>query len=517
MSAIASVFDRTKAGSRPLLIGSVKPNIGHLEAGAGMAGLIKTILALESGTIPPNINFENANPRLGLAERNLKVVTEPTPWPSNGLRRASVNSFGYGGTNAHCIIDDAYHYLAARRIFGLSRTTPSPARLGVNRTWPTDSGVASLDGVAPNTSRPLLFVLSAPEQTALPRVAASQAAYLQGLITSNPDAADQVLEDLAFTYSDRRSLFQWRTSIVSETSSDLATSFEQVKKGTRAGKEPGILFCFTGQGAQWYAMGRELLRYEVFAESVSNADSYLLSIGSSWSAFEELTASEESSNINSPRFSQPLCTVLQVALVDLLRHWGITPSSVIGHSSGEIAAAYALGALSAEDCWKVAFHRGHLAEEINSLHPEVDSGMLAVGLSQADTEAYIGKLPVSEGQVLSVACVNSSQSVTVSGDRSLIDQLEEVLKAEKVFARKLAVKNAYHSKHMELIAEQYRQSLQDIKVQPGYANVSMFSSVTGNTIKPEELGADYWVRNMVAPVLFYVALQAVFQAAMGTR
>ena len=513
VSAIASVFDRTKAGCRPLLIGSVKPNIGHLEAGAGMAGLIKTILALESGVIPQNINFENPNPRLGLAERNLKVVTAPTPWPVSGLRRASVNSFGYGGTNAHCIIDDAYHYLASRGIFGKSRTESSPPGQVASLISSTDSGIALIDGYISNIGRPLLFVLSAPEQSALPRVAAAQATYLRGHITSNPNTADEVLEDLAFTYGHRRSLFQWRTSIVSENCSDLATKLEQVTKGSRAGKEPSILYCFTGQGAQWYAMGRELLSYEVFAKSVSDADQYLSSIGSSWSVLDELTASEDSSNINSPRFSQPLCTVLQIALVDLLGHWGITPSSVIGHSSGEIAAAYAFGALSAKDCWRVAFHRGRLTEEIKFMKPNLDGGMLAVGLSQVDAEMYIGNLSLAEGQVLSIACVNSPESVTVSGEKVILDQLEEVLKADKVFARKLAVQNAYHSKHMEHIAEQYRQSLEGIKVKHSHASISMFSSVTGNAIKSEELGADYWVQNMVAPVLFYDALQAVFQPA----
>ncbi|KAH8692262.1 polyketide synthase [Talaromyces proteolyticus] len=492
VSAIASVFDRAKPGCRPLLIGSVKPNIGHLEAAAGMAGLIKTILALESGVIPPNINFENPNPTLGLADRNLKVVTEPTPWPTSGLRRASVNSFGYGGTNAHCVIDDAYHYLATRGIFGKSRTKPSPAGMIANGTSSENSSQAPLNGSKPNIGRLLLFVISAPEQSALERIAASQAAYLRNLMASEPETVDQVLKELAFTYSNRRSVYQWRTSIVSENSRNLTISLEQVNKGIRSRKELRVLFCFTGQGAQWYAMGRELLFYEVFATSVSDADRYLLSIGSQWSVLKELTASEKSSNINSPRFAQPLCTVLQIALVDLLRHWGVMPSSVIGHSSGEIAAAYALGALSAEDCWKVAFHRGRLVEEMGSLHPALNGGMLAVGLGQAETKAYIEKLSLSEKQTLSIACVNSLESVTVSGDKVLIDQLEEVLKVEKIFARKLAVENAYHSKHMELIAVQYKQSLQDIKIQSGHEKVSMFSSVTGSRIKPEELGADYW-------------------------
>ncbi|PNS14519.1 2-alkenal reductase (NADP(+)-dependent) [Sphaceloma murrayae] len=520
VSAIAAAFDRAQEGRSPLLIGSVKPNIGHLEAGAGMAGLIKTILSLEAGFIPGNILFENSNPRLGLAERNLKVVQGPTPWPTAGLRRASVNSFGYGGTNGHAIIDDAQNYLGMRGISNRTRTRTLP---GLSRSS-SDSGFISDESgddlsrkIKSETMKHMLYVLSTPDQAALPRLAALHAKYVQDHIDIDGNSVDAVLEDLAFTYGKRRTTFQWRKALVAQSAPDLVSKLQDETKPTRAGKEPNLLFCFTGQGAQWYCMGRELLSHEMFYHSVASADKYLASIGADWRVLTEFTASEEDSKINSPYLSQPLCTVLQVALVDLLRHWNISPKGVVGHSSGEIAAAYALGALSAEDCWKIAYHRGRLAQEFSSRHPDLRGGMLAVGLSRDDTEQHIKDLGLSAGQVLGVACVNSAESVTVSGDLVCVEQLEASLKSRQIFARKLAVKNAYHSQHMELLAEDYRRALVDVKVRPVTTGVTMYSSVTGAPVTANDLHGEYWVQNMVCPVLFDAAVQAALHPAKGSR
>ena len=481
-----------------------------------MAGLIKTILSLESGVIPGNILYKNPNPRLGLAERNLRVVQEPTPWPTEGLRRASVNSFGYGGTNGHCIIDDAVHYLASRGVTGRSRTVQRPALPGLSSP---DSGFASESDSEEKSEDPhhTLFVLSAPDQAALQRMAGVHAAHLQSEIDKKAASANELVEDLAYTYSNRRSTFKWRRAVVAQDTADLVAKLALDTKDTRSGKGTSLLFCFTGQGAQWFKMGRELLKYEVFKQSVVEADSYLASIGSEWRVLTELTASKELSQINSPKLSQPLCTVLQVALVDLLKHWNVTPSSVVGHSSGEIAAAYACGALSAQDAWLTAFFRGKFAQEFSSRYPDKHGGMLAVGLSRSSVEEYIQRVECTEGQVIGVACVNSPESVTVSGDADLLSKLEQLLKDDKVFARRLAVENAYHSKHMELIAEDYRQSLQNIKTLEGNANVTMYSSVSGSAVQPSELNADYWVKNMVSPVLFDDAVQAIFAPTSGVR
>ncbi|KAL8727064.1 MAG: hypothetical protein Q9166_006307 [cf. Caloplaca sp. 2 TL-2023] len=525
VGAIASVFDRTSADCpAPLYIGSVKPNIGHLEAGAGLAGLIKTVFILETGVIPPQINFVNANPKLRLEERNFVVPTQATPWPTQGLRRASVNSFGYGGTNAHCVLDDAYHYLTKRGIEGLDRTTKHPLPQTPD-TVSTDSGIGleaptdcPKDFFGTGTQQLLLFAISAPELNAVPRLGKTLASYLDDKDNLKDGQTNDTLEQLAFTLGSRRSTFQWRTIVVAQEIEDLKNKLRSLAKPARASKPPNLLFCFTGQGAQWYAMGRELLVYEVYQSCLRHADSYLKSIGARWSVLEELDRSKEDSRIGKPEFSQPLCTVIQIALVELLRHWNIQPTTVTGHSSGEIAAAYTMGAISAEDAYKIAFHRGRLAGNLSTIAPQLNGGMMAIGLSEAGIQPYLQKLEMSAGDVLSVACINSPSSITISGDIWLLTRLEGLLKSDSVFARRLTVETAYHSDHMKHLVEAYEKSIEDIVTTTVFTSgVTMISSVTGRGIQPEELGPAYWVSNMVSPVRFANAIESVFVTTKGQR
>jgi acyl transferase domain-containing protein len=313
---------------------------------------MKTILCVENAAIVPSLNYEVPNPRLRLEEWCLKVPTKTTAWPTKGVRRASITSFGYGGSNAHCIIDDAYNYLKSRGFQGntnsvaISNLTPPDtpdedvdSGLGSVSVSPTSDSPAS--DSKPFFSegelvRPKLFVLSAFEQITLQAMTASYGEYLDGKNMKNTRQADAFLANLAYTLGHRRTVFSWRTSFVASSMTDLATSMNQKIKSTRAGKAPKIVFIFTGQGAQWFAMGRELLSYEVFADAIDEADQYLKTLGAEWSVLSELTASEEESQVYLAKFSQPLCVILQIALVKLLQHWGIMPAAVIGHSSGEI-------------------------------------------------------------------------------------------------------------------------------------------------------------------------------------
>lgn len=352
------------------------------------------------------------------------------------------------------------------------------------------------------------------------RLGSSLASYVDDLDASKDARTESVLEEVAFTLSNRRSHFQWRTAVVAKQTEDLKLQLGSPAKPARAVKPPTILFCFTGQGAQWHAMGRELLAYEVYAASLRTADSYIKSIGAPWSVLEELNKSKENSRIGKPEFSQPLCTVLQVALVDLLRHWNLQPTMVVGHSSGEIGAAYAMGALSAEDSWKIAFHRGRLAGNLQVIAPHLRGGMMAVGLSESHIEPYLKKLGLSDSDALSIACVNSPSNVTVSGDTSQLTELETLLKADSVFARKLAVENAYHSTHMKYIADDYLMSIEDLKpisTTGSASGVAMISSITGKAVQPEDLGPAYWVSNMVSPVQFVSAIEGVFIRPKGER
>ena len=183
---------------------------------------------------------------------------------------------------------------------------------------------------------PKLFVLSSPEQNSLQRMADALANYTKEKTTETSSPLDDILSDLAFTLSNRRSAFQWRATFVASSAKDLTVALTQKVRSARAARTPQIAFVFTGQGAQWHAMGRELLAYEVYAQTLKEADEYLKTLGADWSVWDELTASAEDSRINMPKFSQPLCAILQIALVKLLNHWGVTAAAVVGHSSGEI-------------------------------------------------------------------------------------------------------------------------------------------------------------------------------------
>jgi acyl transferase domain-containing protein/ubiquinone/menaquinone biosynthesis C-methylase UbiE len=520
ISAIASVFDRTGPDAHPLFIGTCKPNIGHVEGAAGVAGLIKTILSLERGIIPPNINFVNPNPKLRLEERNFKVPTEPTPWPNPGTRRASVNSFGYGGTNAHCILEDAYHYLSPRGLGGRTRTIEAITMAAPDPDG-YDSGVSFGDEMdtlmGEDSKKKKIVVLSTPDQAALPRLAKSHSDYLKTLADSQDELTEDILDNLAFTYNCRRSYFQWRTAFVASSISELAEQLSDVSTPTRAGKPPGIFFCFTGQGAQWHAMGRELMIYDVYRESIESAESYLSSIGATWSVVTELFREEKDTNINQQKYSQPLCAIVQMALVDLLRHWDIHPKVVVGHSSGEIAAAYTVGALTAEDSWKLAYHRGRLCSDLKYIAPHLQGTMLAVGLSSKEVEPYIEKLGLGENDVLSVACYNSPTSITMTGDVHAVKKLEAELKSAGVFARLLKVDNAYHSEHIRNIQEPLRESIKDIKARQGDPDILLFSSATGEQVQPIDLDVDYWVMHTVTPVRFDAAVTSAVQAGKPGR
>ncbi|KAI0451648.1 putative polyketide synthase [Xylaria acuta] len=510
LEALVATFGITKRNTgHPLYVGSVKTSIGHLEGCAGLAGLLKTILSLENGMIMPSLNYKNPNPKLLLDDWHIKVPTKLTAWPTKGLRRASVNSFGYGGSNAHCIIDDAYNYLKSRGLHGNTATIHTPSIVGEDENAAPKLGAMppSPDRFQGSSKRSRLFVLSSPKQAALQGLTSSYANYLDDKTSRSTPSADDSLASLAFTLGNRRSVFQWRTALVAASANDLASALSQSMKSNRANQSPEIVYVFTGQGAQWHGMGRELFQYDIFAQTVADADKYLASLGSDWSALNELNASDGQSKVNLAKFSQPLCTILQISLINLLSHWGVQPVAIVGHSSGEIAAAYATGALSAEDCWKIAYHRGRLSHEINMIAPNLKGSMLAVGLSDKDVQPYLDKL---EGVV--IACINSPSNVTLSGNRLTLAKLEKRFESENIFARRLKVEVAYHSPDMRVIADEYLDSIKDIRILPAKSMPVMFSTVTGTLVTPSELDASYWIRNLNSPVQFSKSFGAIFPA-----
>ena len=310
-NAIGSVFQRHRNKDQPLVVGAVKANIGHLEGARGVAGLIKTVLALEKAVIPPNTNFERINPRIDEEFLNLSFPVHPMPWPTPGLRRASINSFGIGGTNSHAILDDAYNYLLEHNITAKHRTLGPPPSLEdvksipnldssidvvatVADSCPAVDGSGTVNGnnglssfhalsrsVEPeNYNRPVLLVWSAAGKATLDRVVATYSEHFARLTFPAKDAKNY-LEELAFTLAFRRSLLLWKTFTVASSILSLQQVETAAPPPVRSVQEnPKLAFVFTSQGAQWYAIGRELLAYPVFWNSLLFAEAEVLRLGS---------------------------------------------------------------------------------------------------------------------------------------------------------------------------------------------------------------------------------------------
>lgn len=445
-----------------VFIGSVKPNMGHSEGASGITSLIKTVLALEHQTIPPNIKFDNPNPKIPFKQGKLTVPVDPVPWPQERDERASVNSFGIGGANVHVVLDSARSFLGR---------SPQPSEAPVQP--------------------PRLLMFSANTADSLRRQVVNHQRYLE----EHPDSA----ENLAYTLALRRQHLPHRAfSIVGDGIEANTAPFTKTPSSHQE-----LVMIFTGQGAQWPRMGAELLGVDsTFTASIRHMDNVLSELPNppDWSIVGELEKASESSNLSKAYIAQPLCTALQVALVDTLAHYGVTPYAVAGHSSGEIAAAYAAGKLNADEAIIAAYYRGLVAGEVSS-----PGAMAAIGMGREDTSVFL--VP---GVV--IACENSPSSVTISGDKSTIEQVVNSIKEVKpeVLARLLKVDKAYHSHHMKQVGPKYQELvskyLNGQKEMTDTAPV-FFSSVTGKQIGTSDLtGAEYWQSNLESPVLFNTAI-----------
>ncbi|KAJ5588138.1 hypothetical protein N7537_010816 [Penicillium hordei] len=310
-----------------------------------------------------------------------------------------------------------------------------------------------------------------------------------------------------------RTHLSWRSFAVVRPSDDLEALVDRFSPASHSHGSPNLAM----QGAQWYAMGRQLLDiYPVFLQSIEDAGEYLQTLGCEWMPLDELERSESTSNINKTEYSQILCTILQVALVDLLRSMNITPKAVLGHSSGEVAAAYCAGAISRQSAWKVSYYRGYMSSKLET-SSQMRGSMLAVGLSEQGIKPYIDKLSKDLEVVnLIVGCINSPKSVTVTGEVSHLNSLKGILDKENILCRRLKVNLAYHSSQMKEVASLYQAAMGELEVgYTGHKNSpEMVSSVTGDWIDPGEVSqAAYWVKNMVSPVRFSDGLTKLFSGS----
>ncbi|KAK4868058.1 hypothetical protein LT330_007256 [Penicillium expansum] len=492
---VGSVFAATRTGDKPLLIGSIKSNIGHSEPAAGNSGLLKVIMSIEKGVIPGTPLFIKPNPKIDFEGFKVKVFRTAVPWPDEGysVRRASINSFGFGGSNAHAIVEQPS---AVMRSFYRSSYA-----LATEGDGDGDNSDDSWENDAEHSDRPYTLIVSANDAQCLRE---NVRALTRHLI--NPRVHVQ-LADLAATLSERRSRLWHRAFVTTRTTEVEEKDFVF---GKNRGQAPKIAFVFTGQGAQWPQMGKEILQFFPWTRTIlDELDTALQSQPDppEWSLIGELTEPRAGEHLRQPEYSQSILTALQLCIFAVLEAWGINPSSVVGHSSGEIAAAYAAGHIDRASAIKAAFYRGRAAVNCKSQgRLDSDVGMLAVGLSSQATLEYLDKYKGSAW----IACFNSPSSVTVSGKQSTLNNLADEIKAQGHFARELQVELAYHSELMTPIGEEYFTLLEDdAQFQPlqgdGACKAKMFSSVTGS-LKESMPDVLYWKSNMVSPVRFSEAL-----------
>ncbi|WP_293004160.1 type I polyketide synthase [Mycobacterium sp.] len=461
--ALGTVLGRGRAEDAPLLIGTVKTNIGHLEGAAGIAGLIKTVLAVNSGTIPRNLHFDTPNPHIPFDQLRLKVVAEQQQWPETGRpRRAGVSSFGFGGTNAHAVIEQA------------------PAALPVIRE--ADPAVTTL-----------LLSGKSPERIA--SQAASLAAWLQG------EGADVRLADVAHTLSYHRERHaQFATVCVRDREQAVAHLQALADGRTAEGLvgphngpcSPGTVFVFSGQGSHWAGMGRQLLADEpVFAEAIAELDPiFVEQVGFS---LQKIIADGDA--ISGDAQVQPVLMGLQLALTELWRSYGVHPDAVIGHSMGEVTAAVVAGALSVVDGLRVIAIRSKLMSKL--------AGQGAVALLKLDPEATEELL--GEYAEVSVAGYISPRETVVAGPVDQVDAVIAAVSAQNKFARRVNMEVASHTAFMEPILGELRTALADLS--PEIPTIPFYSTVLEGFQSPM-LDADYWVANVRQPALLSQAVAA---------
>lgn len=462
--ALGMVFGRKRPGSGPLMIGSIKPNIGHLEGAAGIAGLIKAVLMVERGSLLPSGGFTEPNPAIPFTELGLRVVDELQEWPvvAGRPRRAGVSSFGFGGTNAHVIVEEA-------------------GSVGAD----TVSGRADVGGSGGGV---VAWVISGKTASAL----AAQAGRLGRYVRARP-ALDVV--DVGYSLVSTRSVFDHRAVVVGQTRDELLAGLAGVVAGRpEAGVVCGVgkpagktAFVFAGQGSQWLGMGSELYAaYPVFAEAldavVDELDRHLRY------PLRDVIWGHDQDLLNTTEFAQPALFAVEVALYRLLMSWGVRPGLVLGHSVGELAAAHVAGALCLPDAAMLVAARGRLMQALPA-----GGAMFAVQAREDEVAPMLG-------HDVSIAAVNGPASVVISGAHDAVSAIADRLRGQGRQVHRLAVSHAFHSALMEPMIAEFTAVAAELSV--GLPTIPVISNVTWQLVADDFASADYWARHIRAVVRF---------------
>lgn len=462
----------------PLPIGSVKTNLGHLETAAGIVGLVKAMLVLKRGQIPASLHFENPSPHIDMDALKLRVPVEMETFPDNGARRiAGVNSFGFGGANAHVILAEPP---VAAKVTG--RDFP------LNRSWP--------------------LTISARSEDALKATAARLGDWIEAHELGN--GTSPVLPKLTYTLGARRNHHAHRLTLVASSSAELTAELRDFAAGSTTGKgrvsftprpefAPRVGFVMSGQGPQWWGMCRELMRNEpVFRETMEACEAAMRP-HASFSLLEELNRDEADSKIQITEIAQPAIFAMQVSLAALWKSLGVHPTAVVGHSVGEVAAACVAGILPLEEAARVIVLRARFMNEC----ARGEGTMLAVSLSEEEAEEIISR----HDTTVSIAAFNGPRSLTLAGVKSSLEAIREELEPKNIFARFVRVDHPYHHAMMQPAADRLNADLSDIT--PQEETLPFFSTVTGARCSGKDCVAAHWGRGIRQPVQFVKAVNAV--------
>jgi len=483
--ALGAVYGQGRETFRPLQIGSVKTNIGHLEGAAGIAGLLKVVLALQHGEIPPHLHFQTPNPHIAWVDFPVTVPTTRTPWtPVDGRRIAGVSSFGFSGTNAHVILEEA--------------PQPSP------RPYPFGRG---------GGGHPLhLITLSAKSEAALRELAGRYESYGRG------DTAPDFL-DLAFSANTGHSHYTHRLAIAAANLDKLGEQLAAFRagqagngwwKGQMTGSDlPPVVFLFTGHGSHYVNMGRQLYETEpVFRQVMDRCDEFLrphleqplLSV-----LYPQAESENQPSKIDDMTYGQPAMFALEYALATLWRSWGIEPAAVAGHSLGEYVAATIAGVIGLEDSLTLIAERGRLMQAL----PE-DGEMVTVFAEEARLIPLIAPYAAE----VSIAAVNSPETVVISGRRASVLEVVRKLKAEKIRTRPLNISRAAHSPMVEPMIPAIARTSAGMRFSS--PQIEFFSSVTGQAVSDAPTRPEYWQRHLRQTVRFADTAAALYTSGYRT-